>query len=463
MRLQTKADMKRLALYKIMLAAAAAAAASAFCACEDDPQPVSYAAPEVRFTSPSSDVISATVGDTVSFSATAVSGDKVSVSWYIDGTLVSSAWSFGYVFEAPGTFTVLFDAHNGGGSVTREYSVEVKDRLDISLSVGDSLSVHRLQLDLLKVAAIVRSGSGVTHQWSVDGEVLGHEAFFGSFALTEARSYEVSYKGCNEAGVFERTFTVIADERPLEISFSVNDETIALMANNSVSITANVLYGGSGLIQSWYVDDEPAADGSTFVRYFTSAGDYVIRYEAVNGKGESVSRAWKVSVTASGDLMDDFEDSSIGPWFNLGENSPGIHLVANPLPEGLNTSAQVLCDQVAGSGSTSGYFTLKASALLSEKGFDVSKYSGLRFKVYLGGNKYYPRIDYGGTKYAPVSAPKFQGEWETLEYKLPVGKFDNGKNIVFRMMYNESGSNISGYDESSNNRTVYIDDIEFFE
>ncbi len=453
----------RLAIHKIMLPLAAAAAFAAFCACEEDSQPVRYAAPQVSFTMPSSDAVSAAVGDTVEFSAAAVSGDKVSVSWYIDGTLVSSAWSFGYVFEAPGSYTVLFDAHNGAGSVTREYSVEVSDRLDISLSVGDSTSVHRLQLDLLKVAAIVNLGSGVMHQWSVDGEVQGHEAFFGSFALSEARSYEVSYRGSNDAGVFERTFTVIADERPLEISFSVTDESIAILSNNSISITANVLYGGSGLSQSWYVDGEMAGDGSTFVRYFNLAGDYVIRYEAVNGKGETVSRTWNVSVTASGDLMDDFEDSAIGSWFNLGENSPGIHLVTNPLPEGLNTSAQVLCDQVAGSGSTSGYFTLKASKLLSDKGFDVSKYSGIRFKVYLGNNKYYPRVDYGGTKYAPVSAPKFQNEWETLEYKLPVGKFDNGKNIVFRMMYNESGSNISGYDEATNNRTVYIDDIEFFE
>lgn len=453
----------RLAIHKIMLPLAAAAAFAALCACEDDPQPVRYAAPQVSLTMPSSDAVSAAVGDTVEFSAAAVSGDKVSVSWYIDGTLVSSAWSFGYVFEAPGIYTVLFDAHNGAGSVTREYSVEVSDRLDISLSVGDSTYVHRLQLDMLKVAAIVNLGSGVTHQWSVDGEVQGHEAFFGSFALSEARAYEVSYRGSNDAGVFERTFTVIADERPLEISFSVTDESIAILSNNSISITANVLYGGSGLSQSWYVDGEMAGDGSTFVRYFNLAGDYVIRYEAVNGKGETVSRTWNVSVTASGDLMDDFEDSAIGSWFNLGENSPGIHLVANPLPEGLNTSAQVLCDQVAGSGSTSGYFTLKASKLLSDKGFDVSKYSGIRFKVYLGNNKYYPRVDYGGTKYAPVSAPKFQNEWETLEYKLPVGKFDNGKNIVFRMMYNESGSNISGYDEATNNRTVYIDDIEFFE
>ena len=137
----------------------------------------------------------------------------------------------------------------------------------------------------------------------------------------------------------------------------------------------------------------------------------------------------------------------------------------NPHKGGINTSDKCLRDKVYGSGGTSGYFTLKAPKMLSDKGFDVSEFSGIRFLVYLGKNKYYPRVDYGGTKYPSITPPKFNGEWELLEYKLPEGTtFDNTKNIVFRMMLNEAGSNISGgnVDAEENNRTVYIDDIEFF-
>ncbi|MBO7070962.1 MAG: PKD domain-containing protein, partial [Bacteroidales bacterium] len=176
-----------------------------------------------------------------------------------------------------------------------------------------------------------------------------------------------------------------------------------------------------------------------------------------------VSRSWKISVTSSGRLFDDFEAETIGPWFNLNENQPGIHLVENPDKTGINDSAQCLCDEVNGSGGTSGYFTMKAAQMLSQAGFDVSEYSGIRFMVHLNGNKYYPRIDYGGTKYPSVTPPKFQGEWEVLEYRLPEGTFfDNTKNITFRMMYNEAGSNVSGRDDATNNRKVYIDNIEFF-
>jgi hypothetical protein len=194
-------------------------------------------------------------------------------------------------------------------------------------------------------------------------------------------------------------------------------------------------------------------------------GEFSLRYEAVNAKGETVKRSWRVTVTATGRLFDDFEAEAIGSWFNLKENQPGIELVENPVVGGLNTSKQCLRDQVSGSGSTSGYFTLKAPVMLSAAGFDVSEYSGIRFLVYLNNNEYYPRIDYGGTKYPSVTPPKFNGEWEILEYKLPEGQtFDNTKNITFRMMYNQSGSNISGGSTTAetNNRTVYIDDIEFF-
>ena len=452
----TGTNMKQLSRYAAFLLAAAA------CACSQEPQAVTYKAPEVSFPMEEGTIF-ANVGDKVSFKADVVSGDKVTSAWYIDEILVSSAQEFDYVFEAPGSYDVRFEARNGAGSKSRSYTVSVSDKLKISLSVGDSVSVSRLQLDYLKVAAIVESGSGVTHEWKVNGTVAGTDAFFGDFRLDEAGTYTVSYHGENAAGSFDRSFTVIAEERPLEISFSLTDETIAILSGNTVKISATPLFGATGLLQKWYLDDAVQGETDSFSHYF-QAGEYSIRYEARNAKGETVSRLWLVSVTATGDLMDDFEASSIGGWFNTGENQPGIHLVDNPDKSGINGSDRCLCDAVNGSGSTSGYFTLKGPSLKSLKGFDISKYSGLRFKIHLGNNKYYPRMDYGGTKYASVTPPKFQNEWEVLEYKLPSGaKFDSAKNIVFRIMYNEGGSNISGRDDATNNRTVYIDDIEFFE
>lgn len=428
----------------------------------EDPQPVKYKAPEVDFTM-TSDNISASVGEAVSFNARVISGDKVSTSWYIDDVLTSSSQEFEYVFDKPGTYSVRFEARNGAGTVSHTYTVKVSDLLSIRLSVGDSIQVVRLQLDYLRVAAVVEHGSGVAHEWSVDGVVRGNEAFFGSYQLSDARSYEVHYRGSNSLGTYERSFTVVASERPLEISFSNPDEIIAIVTGRTLTLTATVLFGGTGVQHKWYLDDVLVSETSGFSNYFISGGEYTLRYEAVNAKGEKVTRSWKITVTASGRLFDDFEAASIGPWFNLGENQPGIQLAENPDKTGINTSDQCLSDEVNGSGGTSGYFTLKAPQMLSAAGYDVSEYSGIRFMVYLNGNKYYPRIDYGGTKYASVTPPKFAGEWEVLEYRLPEGAtFDNTKNIVFRMMYDESGSNVSGRDDATNNRKVYIDNIEFF-
>ena len=427
-------------------------------------QPVVYQAPEVEFSMPS-DVIEAKVGERVTFSARVISGDKVSSGWYINDVLTSSSQSFDYVFEEAGDYRVRFEARNGAGAKSHDYTVRVADKLSIILSTADSTVVSRLQLSYLKVAAIVEYGKDVSHEWKVDGTLMGQDAFFGTLLLEEARSYEVSYRGSSALGEYQKTFQVAVMERPLEISFSNTDEIIATLAGRTVSITATVLFGGSGLSQKWYVDDALVSESETISQLFAQVGEYLIRYEGVNGKGEKVTRSWTVKVGASGRLFDDFEYDAIGPWFNIGENQPGIQLVENPLKDGVNSSGKCLKDSVYGSGGTSGYFTLKAPIMLSEAGFDVSEYSGVRFHVYLGKNKYYPRVDYGGTKYPSVTPPQFSGGWELLEYRLPEGvNFDNTKNIVFRMLLNEAGSNISGgnVEAEENNRTVYIDNIEFF-
>ena len=452
--------------YKLIPVISAILSLGILCSCEfrNEPQPVQYKAPEVEFTMPS-EVIDAKVGDPVPFSAKVVAGDKVSTGWYINDVLTSSSQSFKYVFEEAGRYTVRFEARNGAGVVSREYTVNVSDILSIALSTGDSTRVVRLQLEYLKIAAVVDYGKDVEHEWSVDGEVLCNEAFFGTFRLAEARVYNVHYRGSNASGSFSKDVEISVIERPLEIEFSNTDEIIAMLAGRTLSITATALFGGTGLQQTWYLDGEPAGTAAVFSHYFSAGGEYSLRYEAVNAKGETVTRNWKVNVTSTGRLFDDFEADAIGSWFNLGENQPGIELVENPHKDGINTSDKCLRDKVYGSGGTSGYFTLKAPKMLSDKGFDVSEFSGIRFLVYLGKNKYYPRVDFGGTKYPSITPPKFNGEWELLEYKLPEGTtFDNTKNIVFRMMLNEAGSNISGgnVDAEENNRTVYIDHIEFF-
>ena len=311
--------------------------------------------------------------------------------------------------------------------------------------------------------AVVDAGSDVVHEWKVDGEVKSDKAYFDTFDLPEARVYTVAYAGTNAAGTFRKSFEVQATERPLEIGFSNNDETIACKDGAVVEIIATVKYGGTGVQHEWKVDGETVSTDAVFSRAFDGKGPYTIAYHAVNSKQETVDRTWTVTMVPSGALFEHFEDyTELPKWWTLKQNDPGIQLADNPKPEGINTSAKVLSDKVNGTGGTSGYFDLKLKDIPADK-IDVTKYTGIRFKIYLGKNKYYPRVQYNDTRHQPVTKPQFKDEWEVLEYRFGTN-LDPTKTITFRPMLKEDGSNIaSGAVTETNTRTVYIDDIEFLE
>lgn len=430
--------------------------------CEEDVTPLRHTAPQVTFPVAETS-LTAVVGDPVEFRADIESGDKLTCGWYVDGTLEASTAEMTYTFGAPGDYEVRFEARNGAGRVGKSYAVKVSDVLEMHLSVGDSTRIVRRQLDILKVMAIVDAGSDVVHEWKVDGEVKSDKAWFDTFDLPEARVYTVAYTGTNAAGTFRKSFEVQATERPLEISFSNNDAVIACKDGAIVEIIATVKYGGTGVLHEWKVDGETVSTDGVFSRAFSGAGPYTIAYHGVNSKQETVDRTWTVTMVPSGALFEHFEDYTTLPaWWTLKENTPGIELADNPKPEGINTSLKVLRDNVTGTGGTSGYFNLKLKDIPVDK-IDVTKYTGIRFKVYLGKNKYYPRVEYAGTKHPSVTKPQFKDEWEVLEYKFGAN-LDPTKNITFRPMLQENGNNIaSGAVTETNTRTVYIDDIEFLE
>ena len=431
--------------------------------CEEDVTPLQHTAPQVTFPVQETS-LTAVVGDPVEFRADIESGDKLTCGWYVDGTLEASTPGMTYTFSAPGDYEVRFEARNGAGKIEKNYAVEVSDVLEMHLSVGDSTRIVRRQLDILKVMAIVDAGSDVTHEWKVDNVVKSDKAYFDTFDLPEAKVYTVAYAGTNAAGTFRKSFEVQATERPLEISFSNEDATIPCKEGAVVEIIATVKYGGTGVQHEWEVDGVTVSTDAVFSRAFENGGPYTIAYHGVNSKNETVDRTWIVTIVPSGALFEHFEDyTELPAWWTLKQNDPGIQLADNPKPEGINTSLKVLSDKVNGEGTTSGYFELKLKEIPVDK-IDVAKYSGIRFKVYLGKNKYYPHMDFAGKKYAPVTDPQFKDEWEVLEYRFDT-KLDPTKGgLTFRPLYQKNGTNIpAGPVTETNTRTVYIDDIEVLE
>lgn len=425
-------------------------------ACTPEATPVKYTLPEVDFTMDEKN-ISAQVGETVHFTAKLVSGDKVSTAWYINDVIESSAQSFDYIFTEPGFYNVRFEAKNGAGTVSESYSVTVSDLLSVSLSIKDSTEIERLQYTLLKVAAIVESGSDIEHRWMVNDVVACEKPFFNTLTLNESSGYTIRYSATNSAGTFNREFRIKVLERPLEITFNQTDPVIKVVAGGAVSFEATVVHGSTGIRHSWSVDDVETATSANFTYLATVGGAHTVSYYGVNGKGEEVKRSWTVNVDVPGDCFDDFEGitSLKNIWGN--GNEPGIQLADNPAKDDVNPSDKCMSDEVNGSGGTSGYFNLKFSNLASS--FDLPSYKKLRFKVHFNGNKYYPRVDIGGTKYPPVTAPKFNGGWEVLEYDLP-SPLSATSTITIRPLLQENGSNISGRDPVTNNRKMYFDDFE---
>ena len=447
----------------------AALLAAAVAGCVPEAEPIVNQAPEINY--PMTDeTIMATVGEPVDFEVEIVAGDRLNCGWYVDGVMEATTASFTYVFDEPGDYEVRFEARNGSGSSSKTYKVTASDKLEIYLSCADMLqiedgtTIERIQDDFLKVNAVVVSGADVKHSWTVTdaegAELCTYDkAYFDTFQLTEIATYTVVYSGSNSVGSYDLTFNVKVNDKPLNVEFSVPAGTASATEGQEFTIDAAVISGADGLDHSWSVDGEKVSQDEDFKYTFDAAGQYTVSYNGVNAKNETFSAEWTVNVASSATLLDDFE-GDLKPWWKTKENDPGISVVDNPDKSGINTSDKVLIDQVNGSGSTSGYFTLQTSKIAAESGIDVSKFTGIRFKVYLGDNKYYPRVHIGDTKYPPVDTPKFTGGWEILEYRFDF-HFDPYKDIVFRLLLKENGNNIDGSDPDTNNRTVYIDDIEF--
>lgn len=430
-------------------------------ACRQEVAPLVHTAPAALF-SRGEESVTARVGEKVSFDVTIEAGDRLSLGWYVNDVLEASTPHFEYVFQKAGSYTVRFLARNGAGELSKTYQVNVSDVFSVHLSTKDSTLIKRTQLQTLKVRAIVDSGAEVAHEWKVDGKVESTEAYFNSFVLQEVRNYTVSYRGQNAVGSFSKEFTVEVEETQLTMRYSNTDQLINIAEGTVLSITAEAVYGGSGLVSSWTVGEDVVGTEATLNYKFTQAGEYVLSYHGKNAKGETAERSWTVSVYSLGHLLEDFEGASaLGSWWTLGQNQPGIQLADNPDKSGINTSDKVMSDSVNGTNSTSGYFDLNLSTVAANKDYDLTQCNGIRFKIHLGKSNYWPRVEYSGTKYEPVKAPQHNNSWEVLEYRFPKN-FETGKKLTFRPLYQKDGTNIpAGAVSDENPRIVYIDDIEF--
>lgn len=374
-------DMKR---SYIIISALAASLCLWQCSFEEA-QPLSLAAPEINFIT-QDEVISAKVGEQVTIKTEAVSGDRLTKNWYVDGVLTCATDNFTYVFETPGTYTVKYVVFNGAGTAEKSYTVNVADVLEMHLSVGDSTVITRKELTTLRLYAIVDRGSDVTHSWTVDGEKVCDEAYFTTFYLPKANvTHTVVYKGTNSAGEFSKTFNVDVDEQTLQIDFSDHSKRAFTYTLN---LTAEILYGGTGAHHEWYVGGELVSEEADLSYKLPELGTYSVDYVCVNGKGEKVEKNFSIvydEYLADFNDWDDFSD-----LFQL-HNAKADYLAKESLsivdsPYEGDRHGKVLKWYNNSNNKTRGGIILR-NEYFAENGIDLSQFKGIRFSGRLDGGE----------------------------------------------------------------------------
>jgi len=424
----------------------------------------------------------------IEFSARITSEGPVSCEWKVNDNVVATTPTFVYVFNHVGQYKVDFRAFNKAGSAEKTYTVTVEGiPLEITFTPEGS-TVNCVMLEDIIFKADVTAGSkGVEHKWSVDGEEAGTDAAF-TFHVPAAGEYTVTYYGHNyDEFELSHTWTVIADELPLDISLSNPDATITCAEGTEITLSANVLNGGRGIVHSWKLDGVEISTEASMSHTFDTPGEYGISYNAKNGKGETFSHTWAVTVTELNTeithMYMNFEDG-VTPSNISGNNvggAPAWSVVPNPYPTATNPSSYVLVDNMhTATWGTSGYMDIKNISVDGKANSTI-----LRIKAYQGANAYFPYMDIfingqqrklpnkvNGVEITDSSAAVYSGllktdDWNILEYYASSVGAENfgGLNQIQLRPFSLWGGGSSGAtpNDTDNTKVVWFDDIEFVE
>ncbi len=183
-------------------------------------------------------------------------------------------------------------------------------------------------------------------------------------------------------------------------------------------------------------------------------------------------------------VFDGFESGEEFSSDDYTGNTKALSVVENPVKTAVNNSNYVLMNNMSDSDfGTSGFIQVMTA---SNNGFIKfpsavrSNYDKIRVKMYLGTNAYYPRARRGSNtanrpaylngvavdSEAAWKAAVKTDDWNILEWHI--SQIDGGwtnmtnmQTVEFRPFVNWDGTNMSGFDEVTNNRLIYVDDITF--
>lgn len=161
---------------------------------------------------------------------------------------------------------------------------------------GEAFSV---EVDSSVVFTATRlEGTGVRTEWSVDGEkVAGTPSV--TWKFTKLGVSNVHFEASNELGKVEKDYAVTVTGSPLDVSFSVEEESIDAVVGSQMEVSVTVLHGDKGTVHSWTLDGTEIGIGTSVSRIFEVAevGTHTLAYNGINTDGMTASRTWTVTVT----------------------------------------------------------------------------------------------------------------------------------------------------------------------
>lgn len=185
-------------------------------------------------------------------------------------------------------------------------------------------------------------------------------------------------------------------------------------------------------------------------------------------------------------VFDNYESGAAIVSDDYTGNTGALAVIENPVKTAANGSNYVLKNDMSGSANnTSGYIQIKTG---SDNGYIKfpsgvrGNFDKVRVKMYLGTNEYYPRARRGSnTAHLPA---KLNGvaidegdittwngavktdDWNILEWNASQidggwSSFSSLATLELRPFVNWGGGNTEGFEETTNNRLIYVDDITF--